>query len=755
MNKLKQMNDPSKKAKTSKPFNCKGYCKSTIIDEHGNHAIQKCNRGNDDACNGFCKFHQYMKNYTTEQINSIKNDGKGFCNRCRRFKLDIQDGCKRCDECVDVAKIHGKKMREVRSKNKCTWKDKHLNPCRGFSINNTSYCKNHQYVAEYTNAQKTSSIKCSGCNKIKYMNGLNTCQICRDRRNNKKLQKIAKKNNVFIVDDCTNEVKKCNHNGCNFKAKTNGYCGNHQLIKWKLDIEESGSHKVCGEYKRGCRMLLKKMYMYSRCDDCREKERIKDKEHRDKVRELNNVREDGKKQCIKCRKFDNEWNFFTDSGKKTNKCRNCYYAQCKVEKNRGKRERNYSEYDARPEVKERKTKWKDDNWDKIRMYDMNYKQRQADALGDKYWENRAAYAKERRRIRKENGENIYGKNKLNIKYKYGYYKREAFNKGRCYELTFIESKKMFVSDCHYCGSMAFEGIALNGIDRKNNNIGYTKDNCVPCCTMCNMMKGYKLDDVQFINVCEHILTNLGLIDGKLYPECFRDGYSGNWSEFINTSKKRKKKVLINEVEFSSIKSKKCYLCGKENSVNHINGIDRVFNDIGYLYPNCKGCCSTCNYLKRDYPLIDCLIKLSNIYSNTMDKNTDNDKLCTKYFGIIKTTMIKNKKKGYLDEIKKAMKAKEKTKNFRRRQRASLGEDKYKEKMRYEKAKQRGRLDADGNIIERIKLTTDEKRERERLRKQEQRKRTREKMGDETYKQMMAQKRKNERMRKKTRNTLNT
>lgn len=34
-----------------------------------------------------------------------------------------------------------------------------------------------------------------------------------------------------------------------------------------------------------------------------------------------------------------------------------------------------------------------------------------------------------------------------------------------------------------------ETYTFNGIDRLNNNIGYEKTNCVPCCTFCNRQKG--------------------------------------------------------------------------------------------------------------------------------------------------------------------------------------------------------------------------------------------------------------------------
>lgn len=41
----------------------------------------------------------------------------------------------------------------------------------------------------------------------------------------------------------------------------------------------------------------------------------------------------------------------------------------------------------------------------------------------------------------------------------------------------------------------------NGVDRKDNGIGYSNDNCVPCCMICNWAKGKMLlsDYMQYIN----------------------------------------------------------------------------------------------------------------------------------------------------------------------------------------------------------------------------------------------------------------
>jgi hypothetical protein len=60
---------------------------------------------------------------------------------------------------------------------------------------------------------------------------------------------------------------------------------------------------------------------------------------------------------------------------------------------------------------------------------------------------------------------------------------------------------LFKKECYYCGEKNYACIndyiddkcksKFCGIDRMDNNIGYTIDNCVPCCIICNMMKGNK------------------------------------------------------------------------------------------------------------------------------------------------------------------------------------------------------------------------------------------------------------------------
>lgn len=80
------------------------------------------------------------------------------------------------------------------------------------------------------------------------------------------------------------------------------------------------------------------------------------------------------------------------------------------------------------------------------------------------------------------------------------YKRGAKDRGLSFEIDRSDISNIIDEKCFYCGSSpsnVFNGYKnkdihnpylYTGIDRKNNDLGYTRENIVPCCKRCNIIK---------------------------------------------------------------------------------------------------------------------------------------------------------------------------------------------------------------------------------------------------------------------------
>lgn len=87
-------------------------------------------------------------------------------------------------------------------------------------------------------------------------------------------------------------------------------------------------------------------------------------------------------------------------------------------------------------------------------------------------------------------ESIYKKDGLDkIRQLYKNYILSANRRKYSWELTENDFYRLVKSPCHYCGSIN----DLNGVDRKDNSKGYSLENCVPCCKICNYAKGIRSD----------------------------------------------------------------------------------------------------------------------------------------------------------------------------------------------------------------------------------------------------------------------
>lgn len=102
------------------------------------------------------------------------------------------------------------------------------------------------------------------------------------------------------------------------------------------------------------------------------------------------------------------------------------------------------------------------------------------------------------------------------------YRRRAQQKERIFTIDKKKLGDLILSNCHYCGREPFNvlkrlkskkiQLMYNGIDRYDPELGYTNENCVPCCYYCNHAK-LDLTFDQWISHLKKICSYQGLING--------------------------------------------------------------------------------------------------------------------------------------------------------------------------------------------------------------------------------------------------
>lgn len=356
------------------------------------------------------------------------------------------------------------------------------------------------------------------------------------------------------------DVVLCKSDGCTFKkSDENDYCGKHQLCLFVDECLAEGMNP-CAKYLKGCRAKLGSDYMFKSCPECLEKEREQDKAKRAAV---SDEIVDGKKQCSDCFKFKP-----IEEYSDTKRCKPCREKDIKQYKKRDKEHVNEIQRIAsqKPERKAVKNEWVKANPKKIALKEVNKRNR-----------------------------NYEGTTNLT---------KEQFE-------TIVKQP------CYYCGIMQEKG--FNGIDRMDSTKGYEIDNCVSCCTDCNMMKG-AVDNITFIQRVEHILTHNSMLkDGTKYPDAFANQSGSYYSRYKSNAEQRNYIFELSEEQYYKLIREDCYICGKKTNENHTNGVDRFDNEIGYTFHNSNACCGQCNIMKKEMDYSIFMDKLKKIYENCLKK----------------------------------------------------------------------------------------------------------------------------------------
>jgi len=98
---------------------------------------------------------------------------------------------------------------------------------------------------------------------------------------------------------------------------------------------------------------------------------------------------------------------------------------------------------------------------------------------------------------------------------YAEYKHRAKKRNTQFDIPIDTFMYLVREPCYYCDSEpqrmltlhnSKKTIAVNGLDRLDNNYGYTIDNVVPCCYACNLAKR-NLTLGEFIDLCVRVSDN--------------------------------------------------------------------------------------------------------------------------------------------------------------------------------------------------------------------------------------------------------
>jgi len=310
------------------------------------------------------------------------------------------------------------------------------------------------------------------------------------------------------------------------------------------------------------------------------KENIKKRKEKDRIRHINLMEKikQMRKECEENQYVCSEKNCknpLTNIEEFYNNNDERFYEQCidcrkyNLEKSKNYRDKNKDNKDYKKRVFLLHKLWKENNPEKIKEYN------------------------ETRRLN------------INDRIKNFIYK--ANNKGLEWNLDNETAEFLMKMPCNYCGEIPNLDIKLGSIDRIDSSKGYNKDNVCSCCYMCNMMKN-NMSVEQFIKIIRHITT---FKFKEEYPflnynyNIAFDTCKGNhltYNIYKNRCNERKINFNLSVDEFNNLLKGSCYLCGKTNINEHKNGIDRIDSNKDYVIDNCKTCCKSCNYVKKEYNL---------------------------------------------------------------------------------------------------------------------------------------------------------
>ncbi len=280
-----------------------------------------------------------------------------------------------------------------------------------------------------------------------------------------------------------------------------------------------------------------------------------------------------KHQCSNCKCWRLPESFIGQGGQIVKRCLKC--------REKDRKQKKKPEVIAKRNERQRQKK-----------YYVQYRKKKKEENEEEYLQHNASIMKA---WRDKNSQHLKRYRTKNVNSRLTGMRQQAQKKGLEWSIQMTRDicESLMRSPCVYCGFLSNE--TLNGIDRLDSKVGYSVDNCVGCCKVCNFMKTC-LDPITYVKRCQHISLQYGG-QGEVHTDVSCDTRAVNYQTYMKRALKKDLEFILTKESFQRIQSESCNYCKKDNTATHQNGIDRKDNKRGYTNDNCVSCCGECNYMK--------------------------------------------------------------------------------------------------------------------------------------------------------------
>jgi hypothetical protein len=371
-----------------------------------------------------CLVHQEFEDVSLEDCS--------HCNSCRNYfkKQEYQ----KCPKCYPITRL-------------CSALTYDKKRCENLRKDGYQYCGTHSHYENYIKPEEFDKLPiCKGCRLFYHPDdtGYRLCSKCHSRQKK-------------IISKCDTSLPICKAiihttgNPCENYAKSESeYCGIHTSYE-KLMIKQENGIIVCSNWIRGC--WNETTSEYSKCEECREKDRENYKIKREETKELYKLAETSNSSiriCVRCKQEKSLSNFIHSVDKS-------WSSSTEIIHN--------SRITVECDECRKKASLRDK---RLRIH--------------------------RKIIFKKRSSRKYMSVETIIRHKYYDYKFKDFKFKYITNKNDFENNlprdfafKLMKKPCSYCNIPTNEE-NVNGLDRLDNKKGHSKWNVISCCETCNKMK---------------------------------------------------------------------------------------------------------------------------------------------------------------------------------------------------------------------------------------------------------------------------